>query len=293
MFGATPWGDIPFGATLQPRRAIVEAGADLSAADVPAVRSVAIALGAGNLTAVDALAGPTRPRVFSAGVIDVGGTMDVQSATGEPPPVYVPVEPALQPLAASAEADELEAELKALFMLMFERHVRPDERYVNVLGMPQHGPPELVNESLLSDGLSIYRGADASSGAGAYLLRAWRAMNPKRGLHLLETYLQLLWPNVWSADQMWMSKAPGAVYPNALSKTDGGNHYLTSRVNVRLPARVTTGGDLASIEQGLRASVPARIVLNLAIETEESIGLGVAAVMYAGAVVQTYEGDFI
>lgn len=209
-------------------------------------------------------------------------------AAGEAPPLYERHQPEMLPLALSHEADDLETELKQLFMEMFETHIRADERYVNVLGMPQHGPRELIEDSLANDGLSIYRGADVASGAGSYLLRAWRSHNPKRGLHLLKTYLQLLWPNVWKAEQMWQDKAEP--YPTALAPTDEGNHFLTSRVNVALPSRVTSGGDLNAIQSGLRASLPARIVMQLAIESEDNFGIGIATAYHPGFVAQSYVG---
>lgn len=235
---------------------------------------------------------PVALAIATGGASIITADVEVEAfmSAGEAVPLYNPVPPELQPLIQSHEADDLELELKELFILMFETHVRPDERYVNVLGMPQNGPRELIEQSLANDGLSIYRGADTASGAGAYLLRAWRAMNPKRGKHLLETYLQLLWPNVWTADQMWQDKEPLTPYPTALVEADGGDHFLTSRVNVTLPARITSGGDLNAIQAGLRASMPARMVMNLAIVSEDSFGIGMATAYYPGLVAQSYEG---
>jgi hypothetical protein len=226
-------------------------------------------------------------------ILTAGAVLAVSASAGETVPLYVPNPPSMAPLEASHAADVLEAELKALFIEMFERFVRPDERYVNLMGMPQYGTRELIDASLANDGLSIYRGADAGGNAGSYLLRSWRAKNPKRGTHLLETYLQLLWPNVWTSRQMWMSKAPGAAYPADVVGEDGGNHFLTSRVNVTLPSSATTGGDVAAISSGLRASVPARVVLNIAIETVEDIGIGFAGVVSSGVVGQAFEGTTI
>lgn len=195
--------------------------------------------------------------------------------------------PELLPLYHSHEADQLEHELKSIFFDLFNTYIRPDERYVNVLGTTHLGPRELVEQSLAADGLSIYRGAQ---GPGAYLLRAWRAHNPKRGLHLLTAYLQLLWPNVWKATQMWQDKA--AAYPTALVEEDGGNHFLTSRVHVTLPSRATAGSDVNAISSGLRASVPARVLLDLSIITEETFDMGLAAVYELGVVGRHYEGTF-
>lgn len=226
----------------------------------------------------------------SAPVIRAQASVVGSSSATELPPTLATDAPALQPLDASHAADDLEAELKALFMQLFETYVRPDERYTNVLGMPQHGPRALIESSLANDGLSIYRGADNASGAGAYLLRAWRAQNPKRGLHLLETYLQLLWPNVWSAKQMWQDA--NGVYTENLATEESEGRFLTSRVHVTLPGSVTSGGDVQAISSGLRASLPARIVMNLAIVGDADFKIGIAARFYAGAVTASYEGNF-
>lgn len=268
---------------------VIESGATFVPADDIATAAVAI----GTSLAAVAQDGDIAPQ--AVGIASSGATVltaqagtALSASAGEAVPLYAPEEPELLPLARSHEADQLETELKGLFMLMFETHIRSEERYVNVLGMPQHGPRELIEMSLAEDGLSIYRGADTASGAGSYLLRAWRAHNPKRGLHLLETYLQLFWPNVWKANQMWQDKAEA--YPTALVPEDEGNHFLTSRVNVALPARVTNGGDLNAIQSGLRSALPARIVMQLAIESEDNFGIGIATAYHPGFVAQSYVG---
>ena len=135
-------------------------------------------------------------------------------------------EPMLLPLYYSAEDDVVERELKYMLMSLFEGIVRPGERYVNAMGMPQHGPRELVDASLAADGLSIYRGARDAHDSGAYLLRAWRARNPKRGTHLLKTYLQLFWPNAWEVHQMWQDKS--LPYPTELVEADGSTRAFAS-----------------------------------------------------------------
>lgn len=198
-------------------------------------------------------------------------------------------EPDLVPLQRSWEANDIEKELKALFKQLFDTYIRPDERYVNLLGTPHLGSYELLHSSLAADGLSIYQGGVSGMESGIYLLRAWRAHNPKRGLHLLKTYLQLLWPNVWQCSQMYQDK--GKPYPTALSPVDGGNHFLTSRVHVSLPARSTNGSDLNSVQYGLRATLPARFVLNFSIEQEDTVkDVCVGATVWRGFVSGSFKG---
>lgn len=203
--------------------------------------------------------------------------------------IRVAQEPDLAPLQRSWEVNDVEKELKALFKELFDTYVRPDERYVNLLGTPHLGSYELLHSSLAADGLSIYQGGVSGMESGLYLLRAWRAHNPKRGLHLLKTYLQLLWPNVWECVQMWQDKAQA--YPTALSDKDGGNHFLTSRVHVSLPARATNGSDLNSVQYGLRSTLPARFVMNFTIEQEETVKeVFVASTVWRGFVSGSFKG---
>lgn len=215
---------------------------------------------------------------------------DLTGAPIEPVGVIEAEEPALQPMAASFAATRIEDELRGVFMHSFEKLLRPSERQVNSLGNPHLGNRELVDQSLAADGLQIYQGAGVSNGGGNYLLRSWRSHNPKRGLHLLKTYLQMLWPNTWTCTQLWHEI--GKPYPTALSETDGGNHYLTSRVDVSLPSRVTKGADLASVQSGLRAAIPARMVLGLTIKADDIYSeRAVGCVMERGFVTQVYEGN--
>ena len=198
-------------------------------------------------------------------------------------------EPDLVPLQRSWEANDIEKELKALFKQLFDTHIRPDERYVNLLGTPHLGSYELLHSSLAADGLSIYQGGVSGMESGIYLLRAWRAHNPKRGLHLLQTYLQLLWPNVWKCAQMYQDKSKP--YPTDLSPVDGGNHFLTSRVHVSLPSRATNGSDLNSVQYGLRATLPARFVMNFSIEQEDTVkDVCVGATVWRGFVSGSFKG---
>ena len=290
MFGSTIFGEGPFGGALPPWRRIVEASGALDAVALQEGVGGSIAQGVGAVPGDAKVAGLLAMIVQSSPSLGLQGNITAYTAANEVPSLVVVHPPDLAPLAASHEADDLEAELKALFKQMFDTYIRPDERYVNLLGMPQNGPRALVESSLAADGLAIYRGADVASGAGAYLLRAWRAKNPKRGLHLLQTYLQLLWPNVWTADQMWQDARRD--YPKALAAKPTEHHVLTSRIEVTLPARATTGGDAQAIAAGLRASLPARMVMKMSIVDETSFDAGLAIHYYAGALVASFDGNF-
>ncbi|WP_428383708.1 hypothetical protein [Nevskia ramosa] len=165
----------------------------------------------------------------------------------------------MRPLADSHAADAVEEELKALFIRVFEETLRPVERRINALGMPHVGDFALIERSIKADGLAMYRGADR--GAMRYLYKAWRSNNPRRGLGFMRTYLQLLFPNSATIVQQWQDKSKP--YPTALSDIDGGNHFLTSRVSVRLPSDNAIA--VLSVVAALRSTVPARILLTIQI----------------------------
>lgn len=194
----------------------------------------------------------------------------------------------MAPLRESHEATQLEAELKALFISMFEQFARPQERETNTAGTPHIGPFGQVERAVKAEGLSLFRKSD--DGAMRYLFRSWRARNPKRGLHMLQTYLQLLWPNEWTIDQMWQSKS--ATYPLALQEIDSGNHYLTSRVSVYISSAVTDGADVLRLGPSLRSVIPARIFLKVGVSQKAAAGVAAASAMYAGLTVQRFTGTF-
>lgn len=231
-----------------------------------------------------------RATVTSSPAFSLAMASDIVAKATEDPPFIKAQSPELAPLQQSYEADSLERELKQIVMGLFEDHLRDGERYVNALGMPQLGARELVEAALAGNGIPIHRGASVAESAGAYLLRAWLSRNPKRGLHMLKHMLQMLWPNAATVNQMWQDKA--AAYPTALVDADGGNHYLTSRVQVSLPARVTTGSDVAAIQSGLKACLPARMMLTLTIEEQAAFDFGLTNVYYQGCVAQSYTGSF-
>lgn len=196
--------------------------------------------------------------------------------------------PALQPLVNSHEADQVEAELKALFIRLFEQHIRPSERRVFTLGAPHLGPFDQVEQAVKAEGLALIRQGEPE--AMRTIFKAWRGLNPKRGLHMLRLYLQLMWPNSWTMNQMWQLKT--GTYPNELSPTDGGNHFLTSRVAVKINANITDGADVAAVLPAMRSVLPARLLLGVTIEQIMESSVGLANGLYQGMVLQRFEGEF-
>ncbi len=166
----------------------------------------------------------------------------------------------LAPLAASQEADQVEADLKAAFMTVFENMIRPRLSLIELYGMPHRGEFQTIERFVKEDGLALQRQPDAEPFMRE-LFRGWRARNPRRGLHFLRFYLQLLWPGKWTLVQLWHD--PAAPYPSGSSEVEGPGMYLTSRVRlyIDLEGGDPTGELLGRLQGGFRAVVPARIVL--------------------------------
>lgn len=174
--------------------------------------------------------------------------------------------PSLAPLAGSFEQNQLESELKKVFLAVFEKLVRERERALNLYGMAHLGGDELVARNLYGDGLAVIR-RDAER--VRFLLKAWRARNPKRGMLFLRTYLQTIWPNEWRIDQFWHPIATALEYP--AHKTTYGSpktHFLTSRVRVGVTVEADDGTGLVAMQKALRSTLAARLVLELVLNVE-------------------------
>lgn len=174
------------------------------------------------------------------------------------PPSEFP--PALQPLVASHEADDYEAELKAAFIEVFEAMIRPAERRVNAYGAPHLGAFATIERAVKAEGLAMERTNREPYMAELY--RAWRSHNPKRGTAFLRHYLQLLWPGQWTMAQLWQD--PARPYPSGTSETERPGWFLTSRIRVNLD--VADVSDLGRLVGSFRAVLPARCVLDMTVK---------------------------
>lgn len=169
--------------------------------------------------------------------------------------------PALKPLVNSFDENEVEYALKTAFITSLEDALRVSERAINLYGSPHLGDLELMSRFIKEDGFALIRKTPESM---QYLFRAWRARNRMRGLHLLRTYLQLLWPNSWTAQQMWHKK--NQPYPTALVGEVAANtdeYFLTSRVHVAIGDMDEWGANLISLIPNIRTTLAAKYLLKV------------------------------
>jgi hypothetical protein len=194
--------------------------------------------------------------------------------------------PDLAPLRASFDFDDAEAELKSLFIALLTEHIRPALNDLQTCGLPHIGSDEQFGLGVVGDGLSLYRSRDVE--AMRYVWESWRARNPKRGLQMLKTYLQLTWPNGWEVAQLWQSKS--APYPTDLTDDDDGGRYLTSRVMVSLSSASVGREDVERIIPALRSVIPAKILLLIRVATQFSCDM-LAYPWWGGCDFDYFEGE--
>ena len=181
--------------------------------------------------------------------------------------------PALRPLASSYVENDVEAELQALVLSIFQSAMAADVFDASVLGAAHLGSFDLVRRAINADGLVLLPGVHEEP-ATRYLYRAWRAANVQgRGLHFLRIYLQLLFPGAFSVRQMLQDKA--LPYPTALSYFDGesvpADKYLTSRIEVTIDVS-SSSASIADVAACVLSVIPARFVVYFRLITSGTAG---------------------
>lgn len=170
----------------------------------------------------------------------------------------------LYPLRESFEESDIEGQIKALFIRVYETLMMPNADDLNLYGMAHLGSFELMERFVRADGLALVRNNDDT--AMRHLYRAWKSRYRARGLKFLKLYLQLLWPNQWEAYQMWQEEAepyPTSLIPAEVSAQSLPGYYLTSRVHVGIEDEAETPEGVARVVPALRAVISAKFVLDV------------------------------
>lgn len=196
--------------------------------------------------------------------------------------------PSLVPLQRSFAADDVENDLRNLFIDLFEQMLADKSFDLNVIGVGHLGSLDLVRRLVNFDGLALIDG-EREETATRYLYKAWKARNRNgRGLFFLETYLQLLYPNGFAVEQM--AQAKSGTYPHQLSPLSRADStkYSTSRIRVALDAYKATWENVLKMEPILRSIIPARLVLYFALLTTWKRTNYIGSVMLSGGITTIY-----
>ena len=195
----------------------------------------------------------------------------------------------LKPLQNSWDASQLEAELKALFIKLYDDHLRELADEINVYGAPHLGGIDLLEKVVTSEGLAILRDEDVDK--MQYLSKSWRHLNPERGLHFLRTYLRVLFGEGHIVEQLWQKKSEP--YPTATKSRaeieaaaeSMADYFLTSRVRVDLDTLLLT----ELVKKAILTSLAARFVAEVRVAKFSLQRLAFASVT-GGAVVMDGRG---
>lgn len=183
--------------------------------------------------------------------------------------------PQLTPLRHSFTIDDVENDLRNLFVDLFDAYLGNDAFDANVLGMAHLGTLDLVRKSVNADGLVLLPGVGEEP-ATRYVYRAWKSRNLQgRGLYFLKTYLQALFPGSWDVKQQMQLTAqpyPTALTDRSIAENDA-DKYLTSRLHIKFDA--TKVVDVAPLYPVVLAILPARFIpkLIIVLYTEARIGM--------------------
>lgn len=192
----------------------------------------------------------------------------------------------MTPLAHSWAADDLEAELRDLFIALFADMLESKADEIRLYGTPHLGPDALVQRAVSDDGLALLKPDELEAYKVRYLFKAFRHRNPERGLHFLRTYLRVLYGDYASAAQLWQKTADP--YPTTLKTAEEitytgsspADYFLTSRVRVDLDT--TQVAD--TLVRALKSVVAARLVLDVRSARFTSNTMAMAGVFNGGHV---------
>ena len=196
--------------------------------------------------------------------------------------------PELTPLKNSFAVDDVENDLRNLFIDLFESMMAQTAFDMNVLGVGHLGSMDLIRKLVNVDGLALIDGPREET-ATRYLYKAWKSRNKNgRGFHFLATYLQLLFPNGYNIDQM--AQAKSGTYPNQLSPLSRADStkFSTSRVRVALDSSKATWENVIKMAPILSSIIPARLILYFAMLTTWRRNNYVGSAMLSGGITVVY-----
>lgn len=189
----------------------------------------------------------------------------------------------LLPLQESFDRYQYEAELKALFLQLYEDNLKALADEINTYGMAHNGPFSLIERLVTADGLSVLRQGDEAG--MRYLWNAWKHLNPERGLHFIKTYLQTMVGDAHQLNQMWQKKTEP--YPTYLRSAGEINYssehtfddfFLTSRIVADIDTDIVPD----RVVQSLKTAAAARfhVKVRLAKFSSTTVGFGGISQLY-------------
>lgn len=132
-------------------------------------------------------------------------------------------------------------------------------------GAPHLGSRTVVERFTKQDGLAVLRRPAMADILMRIIYANWSSIASERGLAFLEFVLKMLWPNQWQIVRLWHSIPYYEHYPRFLVEQELDNHFLTSRIRIKLDNQVDRS-ELSELSPILRRLVPAHIVPQVVID---------------------------
>ncbi|TDR30354.1 hypothetical protein [Hydromonas duriensis] len=177
----------------------------------------------------------------------------------------------LTPLQQSAAYDAVEAQLKALTIRLWQKHMADAAQDISVYCAPHWGSRDLMLKNLKNDGIASFNTVNLERDNARYLLLAERHNNQKRGLHFLRTFIKCAWGNDFQINQLWQKKSEP--YPTCLKTADEitaegedrNDYFLTSRLSIELSGFVRTFP--SDVARSVRSVLAARLFVTKVFRT--------------------------
>lgn len=132
-------------------------------------------------------------------------------------------------------------------------------------GAPHLGSRTVIERFTKQDGLAVLRRPAMADILMRIIYANWSSIASERGLAFLEFVLKMLWPNQWQIVRLWHSIPYYEHYPRFLVEQELDNHFLTSRIRIKLDNQVDRS-ELSELSPILRRLVPAHIVPQVVID---------------------------
>lgn len=202
----------------------------------------------------------------------------------------------LKPLEQSAHYDDVERELKQLFMAMIQDLF--GQQLINIFhyGMPEYADDYTVIERFTKqNGLAVlHRDLSEKHQIMRILYETWQALPSKRGLFFLEFMLTMLYGRDWRIQRLYQPIYQLDQYPQLATAygENNANYFLTSRINVLLPMTANVR-EMESLTHSIKKLVPANIVADvggqITTETNEIAVAGGADFFYVAYLMPEWE----
>lgn len=205
--------------------------------------------------------------------------------------------PQLKALQNSYTNNDLEREIKELFIDLFKTHLGEESFNAFVLGAQHLGSYSLVQKSINEDGLVLIN-SDIIEATTRYLYRTWKSGDvQKRGIHITRMYLRLLFGDHAEVSQLQQPIEQEYPAPYFLEEYDPEiglkeGYFLTSRINLDVDFSLSDK-PVKQVVNSIQSVIPAKFVPELRfINVSTEVDLAINCIQFGGFTVNIYaEGE--